>query len=63
MTDLYHKDSMITYAEPDISMNLKSLIESSGDVSAISPSALGLLSSSNLGTSLIKSKSRSRSRS
>ena len=53
MSNPNHKDSVITYQEPDISMNLKSLRESSGvmDASAISPSALGLLSSSNLGES------------
>jgi hypothetical protein len=59
MTDLNHKESVITYPDPDISMNLKSLRDSSGNVSAISPGALGLLSSSNLGTSQIRSRSRS----
>lgn len=59
MTDQNHKDSVITYPDPDISMNLKSLRESSGNVSAISPGALGLLSSSNLETSQARSRSRS----
>ena len=61
MLDLNHKVSVMTYAEPDISMNLKSLRGSSGDVSPISPGALGLLSSANLENSYVRSRSRSRS--
>jgi hypothetical protein len=57
MTESNHKVSVITYPDPDISMNLKSLRTSSGNISVISPGALGLLSSSNITTTNQRSKS------